>query len=167
MPDGLPKELEKYKWKKGSSPNPGGYPKELGPLIAKTRNTKINVLTTILDYSALKLDELSDVLTNPNSTAIQVAVARLYSKSISGSERHLQILLDRLIGPVPKQIDIATGDEKSPVSAIINQLDPEKLSEFVINYRKRIEEKCQSSQNLQEHSQELQLASSPQESVTE
>ncbi len=163
----MPEHLKPYHFKKGVSPNPGGIPKEIRPLIAKTRDTKIKVINTILDYSSLKLDELSDVLTNPNSTAIQVAVARLYSKSISGSERHLQILLDRLIGPVPKQIDVTTGDEKSPVSAIINQLDPEKLSEFVVNYRKRIEERCQSNQNLQEPSQELQPASSLQESATE
>lgn len=130
-------------FKKGQSGNPSGVSKDKLPIVVLERHSKSRFKNMLHNFAGMTLGQLKEVLNDQNRTNMELVVARLYSKCILGSPTHMNILFDRLLGPLPRNVDITSDGEKTPIAAIINNIDPDKLTDFVSSYRKRIENQAQ------------------------
>jgi len=82
---------------------------------------------------------LKDILSDPSSTNLEVALAKIIDKmQVHGDYNRLDALLNRLIGPAPKQIEISGRDgEPLAVNHAVLQLSTDELIQLYQN--KKIE----------------------------
>ena len=110
--------------------NPGGPGRPKGPTpmtVLRDVMAESRVATTKLihDTARLSLTELTSLLSKKDASAIEVVVARMYSKAIAGSLPHAKELLDRLIGAVPR--NLVTEDANGETKPVTIQVNTDKL----------------------------------------
>jgi len=159
--------LAPYQWKKGKSANPLGRPKIVKDLIPIMAENRRQTILLINQYAHLPIHRLIELSKNPNASAIEGVIARLYSKSIGGSPQHLRILLDRLIGPMKLDLDV---EVKKGVSEL-GQVSTDALKALYIKLKEEAEAiECSTQkqvESLPESSAAPSPPSLPQESPTE
>ena len=126
----------------GHALNPGGLPKEVAEIRRLTNLTKVKTIKTICEIASLPIDQLSIKMSDPKTPAIEVLVARLYSKAIAGSLPHANAILDRIIGPVPKNIQALdeNGKPKDTQISMLQQIDSKALTQFVVNVQAQMKD---------------------------
>lgn len=134
----IPSGLRPYK--KGQTGNPGGQSKALKEIIPLVKESRVEFDKCIHLFGKKPVHELQSILDNNASESLQAVVAKLYLKTIEGSANHLSVLLDRLLGPISRHVDItASSNKEDMVAAFSGLADKEKMAQFVVNYQKRIE----------------------------
>jgi hypothetical protein len=94
------KPPKEHQFKKGVSPNPGGKPKYL--------LTPDRIKTLISKYMDMGREQLQRAIQNPNTPAIELAIASTIAQCIKlGDYSRLEALLARSIGRVTDKIEIA------------------------------------------------------------
>lgn len=95
---------EETKWKPGTSPNPGGRPKDppgMREMKLLTKYELVKVGNMIINHN---LGQLKEFVEDPETPALQVMVASVVSRIIrTGDMNMLNTLLDRLIGKVKEE----------------------------------------------------------------
>lgn len=100
-------------FKPGQSGNPNGRP----PLpeevrIARSLN-KAEFERIVNEYIHMSLVEIQDRAKDPSTSALEVIIAKIVAEAIKrGDERRLGFILDRLIGPVPKNVQLDSEEGK-------------------------------------------------------
>lgn len=151
---------------KGSSGNPGGLPKVIQDLRGLTEASKTQTIRTLHEFSNLKLDQLTQVLANKDSTTMEAVIARLYSKAISGSMPHAAALLDRIIGTVPRAL--VTQDEDGKTVPMKMTVNTDRVLALMVQLNELPEDDpCKLIPNLLEQSPELSAQLLPPQSATE
>lgn len=120
---------------KGFSLNPSGLTKEVAELKKLTALTKFETLKVFHELSSLPLTKVLEISNDQNEKTVSVIVARIYAKAANGSLPHAMALLDRLIGPVPKNIQALdeNGKPKDTQISMLQQIDSKALTQFVVN----------------------------------
>lgn len=102
----LPEALEKNKWKKGQSGNPGGRKKKFVTVCKEEGYTLTEINDAIQQMLTMTVDELKTVHQNPKATILEKTVAVALGKSLSrGKLDNLETLLSRVFGKPKQQID--------------------------------------------------------------
>jgi hypothetical protein len=110
-----PKNIEKYKMKKGETLNPNGRPKKYVSLLKDSGYKLSEINDTIQTMMAMDLDELADVFKNPKATVLERTIANAMRKSLEkGSLYSLETLLTRVYGK-PKETASVQTDGKIEV----------------------------------------------------
>lgn len=152
----------------GYTPNPGGMPKEALQLKHLCENSRHKMLIAIFQTGSYSVEKIREILKDPKASAIEVVCATLYSKAMTGSLPHLQEILNRTIGPVPKLLQPLdeNGKPQAVESMSFTEFNPEQLTQFVVKLKQRVDE-CKSIQSLPAQSQECSQQSSLLGSATE
>ncbi len=102
-------------FKKGNKANPYGRPKTPPDLKAARQLTRVKLEILINKYLALGKIEILKIMANPETPSIDVMICSIISKAVShGDEKRLDFILDRLIGKVPKPVEL-TGTGGGPI----------------------------------------------------
>ena len=92
--------------KPGETRNPNGRPKVAPEHRIFKKLTLDKYLKLLKQFVGMNATELKAIVSNPNSTVLEIFVAQIISKGISqGDTNRLSFLLDRLMGPVKQQIE--------------------------------------------------------------
>lgn len=86
----------------------------------------------LLQLSKTKLQE---VMKDPDTPALELLVASIIAKGVSGGDQHrTEFLLDRLIGPVPKAVEISDPDGQPfrPFANLTPDQQTEKIAQLDI-----------------------------------
>jgi len=122
---GAAPQLRPSHWKKGQSGNPSGRPK-LPPELKAIPPFTANELSRIISkYGRLTVERLYEIIDNKLATAMDVAVCKIFARSIEeGDYGRLSFLLDRCIGkpPVSEPLDSDEDDLSAVPTAELLQL---------------------------------------------
>lgn len=100
MPRGRP-------FKKGQSGNPGGMRKIPADIRRASHLTAIEFIALCNKFFSMTKLELTEVVNSNKSTTLQLLVASLIHKGvIEGDPKRFTFLLDRMIGSVPKNMEL-------------------------------------------------------------
>jgi len=107
-----PKNIEKYKFKKGEVANPNGRPRKYVSILKDSGYKLSEINDTIQNMMAMDLTELGEVFKNPKGTILEKTIANAMRKSLEkGSLYSLETLLTRVYGK-PKETSAVTTDGK-------------------------------------------------------
>lgn len=151
----------------GHNPNPGGLPKEAYELRKLCEGSRHAMALALFSTGSLSVERLREILKDQKASAIQVMCATLYTKAITGSLPHIQEILNRIVGPVPKLLQPLdeNGKPASVESMQFTEFNADQLTHFVVQLKKKVEE-CRLIQSSSVQSQEPLVPSSQQESPT-
>lgn len=98
----------------GKSGNPGGRPTLPEDIKAARKLNKVELERILNEYVHMSLAEIQRRASNPQTSALEVLVAKILAEGIKrGDEKRLGFLLDRLVGPVKRQVTVEGGEEGS------------------------------------------------------
>jgi len=120
-------------------PGGPGRPPSIPELKEIPRITKDSFNRMVSKVLVQHRHNLKDILSDPSSTNLEVALAKIIDKmQVHGDYNRLDALLNRLIGPAPKQIEISGPDgEPLAVNHAVLQLSTDELIQLYQN--KKIE----------------------------
>lgn len=91
--------------------NPNGRPKLPEDIKEARKLNKEEIERLLNSYLGLTQEELKSKLQDPKTPTLELLMARIVVEAIKkGDERRLDFLLNRLIGPVPKSLDVKSED---------------------------------------------------------
>lgn len=122
----LPKEAEPYKFKKGQSGNPHG--RVPNPAMRALKKLTIDSYREAIELVMQgNLVELQRIVKDPNSTALQVGIARAFYNAIQkGDYAIIERIAERIVGKIPDEINIKS-DNNNKTAVTISMFDKEKL----------------------------------------
>lgn len=100
-------------WKPGQSGNPGGA-KPVPLDVKAARSLTIIEFTRIVNVLLyMTREEIQKVAADPKTPAMEVMIASILGKAITGADyMRANFLLDRIIGKAVDPIDVTTGGDK-------------------------------------------------------
>ena len=106
------------RYKKGQSGNLKGRPRDMLKSVKKLTKDELEDIASLVSKSTV--EELRQILKDPDSTAIRVMVVRVVIKIIErGDMDSLDKLLNRMIGKVREKVDV-TGNGVFPTTVVID-----------------------------------------------
>ena len=107
--------------KKGEAKNPIGANAHKGPKTMFKKLTKEMFAEMIEATTNGTVSDLKKIAENPNSTALQVALATSLVKMINKGDYHsLELMLQRVIGKVKDELDLTSDGEKLASAAQVH-----------------------------------------------
>jgi hypothetical protein len=98
-------------FKPGVVTNPNGRPKLPEELKAARALNKQELERLLNEYLSMPIQEIKAKASDPTTPSLHVIVAKIVAEAISkGDQQRLGFLLDRLIGPVPKSLDVKSEE---------------------------------------------------------
>lgn len=111
-------EKKDYLFKKGQSGNPSGRPKLPEDVVEGRKLNKIEVARIFNRLINMPATELKDVLTNPDTKAMELIVGKIIAEGIKhGDAARLNFILDRMIGKVVDKVELS-GEIKNEVTVV-------------------------------------------------
>jgi hypothetical protein len=122
MAQKLPPEHTRFK--KGSSGNPGGRPK-LSPELKKINELTVDELKrTIAKHFRMTMEELTDVLHDPNSITLDLVICSAIAKAIKeGDMGRAEYLFMRSLGKVTEKLEV-----QHPEPVVIQRANGEMIA---------------------------------------
>ncbi len=119
----------------GESGNPNGRP-ALPEDLNDARRLNKSELERILNESIhLTAEELGARIKAPTTTSLELIVLKIIAAAVNrGDERRLGFLLDRLVGPVPKKVQLG-GDAENPSPVHFGVLTKEQRRDLINDAR--------------------------------
>lgn len=121
---GIPKELEKHKFKPGQSGNPEGgrlHDPVTKALKKLTVETYREVIEMVLTNDLLSLKKLAE---DPKTPAIQVGVATTFMKAIQrGDYDVIERIAERIVGKIPEEINVRSQNLNANLNARIDKTE--------------------------------------------
>jgi len=118
-------QLKPYHFKPGQSGNPEGARKH-NPIRKALANLTVDTYRKVIEAVLTgNMDNLKDIITDPNTPAIQVGVARAFVKAIeAGDYGVIERIAERIVGKIPDELNVRSVNQNANMNA---QVDPEKL----------------------------------------
>lgn len=106
-----PNPSPKTRFKSGQSGNPRGK-EPLPEHLKQARKWNRTEIETLLNqFMEMSPEQLQAKLSDKSAKLLELMVARIVAEAIKkGDQSRLTFLLDRLIGPVPKAVDISSAE---------------------------------------------------------
>lgn len=102
------KNLEKGKFKKGQVGNPRGGAANLHHVPALKKYTKEQLLNIMNDLLTKTIDELLELINNPETPALKVVIARALERDkAKGDLLNLDRILDRIYGKATQDVNVS------------------------------------------------------------
>lgn len=129
----------------GQSGNPQGRPPQPEALREAKRLFRDQFEQLVLDLQGLTLGQLQGVIDDPNTPALKLGIATALAKGISlGDTGRMSFFLDRLVGPVPKAVELS-GADGQPLPPLVSHTSAE-LTVLLAEIHSQIKErKCKAS----------------------
>lgn len=104
-----PKAFLDNMWKPGQSGNPNGRPTVPEPIKAMAKLNKVKIAEIFTKYFYCSLADLQKILGKKEAPAIEMMIISTIVHAFkTGDYKRLNFLLDRTIGPVPREFDVKT-----------------------------------------------------------
>lgn len=111
-------------WKKGVSGNPQGRARVNPELLPFAELTNEEIRRIIGKYSKMSKRELDDVIAEPTTKVLDLAICTAFSRSIDeGDTQRLEFLFNRSVGKVRDQIDFNVQVQKIPNTELIERYE--------------------------------------------
>lgn len=125
----------------GQSGNPAGRPAPAGPeLRAAKLKLREQFELIVLELAEVNLTQLQAMVEDPTVPALKLMVASVMLKGLSlGDPARVTFLLDRLVGPVPKAVELG-GVNGEPLPPFL-QFDSTALTATLIEVQRIIKAK--------------------------
>lgn len=118
------KNLEKGKFKKGQVGNPRGCAGNLRRVPALKKYTKEQLLNILNELLTLTMDELAELINNPETPVIKVIIARAFERDkAKGDLLNLDRILDRIYGRATQDVNVSGTMLNKDLSIDVDQLD--------------------------------------------
>ena len=115
--------------------NMNGRPKLPEEVKAARKYTRGEIEVLIAKYGDMSTDELLAIAKDPKSRVIEAMIASIAAWGIKkGDQARLNFILDRTIGPVPRQIDAnVTADIRSTGLESLDKAHQKQILQNMIN----------------------------------
>lgn len=123
----LTPEMKARQFKKGQTGNPNGRP-PLNPAMKALRKITLDSYREVIELVMTgNMAELKAIVEDPNSTALQVGVARAFFNAIKkGDYAIIERIAERIVGKIPDELNIKS-DNNNKTAVTISMFDREKL----------------------------------------
>ena len=105
---GIGKKTGGRDFKPGQAPKSPGRPRIPEELKAIEPITQDSYKRILNKYTSMSREQLQAVIKEPSTPAIEIIVCSIIAKAMTGGDQsRLESLLNRAIGPVPKQLEVS------------------------------------------------------------
>lgn len=102
-------------FKKGQRANPKGRPKTPSDIKEARGLTRFKFEKLVNKFLGMTKEEISLAIKDPNTPSLDLMVGSIVHQAVvRGDERRLEFILDRVIGKIPKQVEL-TGAGGGPI----------------------------------------------------
>ena len=124
--------MKAKQFKKGQTGNPNGRP-PLNPAMKALRKLTIEAYREVIELVMMgNLSELQKIVKDPNSTALQVGIARAFYNAIQkGDYAIIERIAERIVGKIPDEINIKS-ENNTKLAATVSMFDKDKLREAML-----------------------------------